>query len=169
MRVPARAIVVLGCAVRCDAAGRLGSSALSRRLGTTAQTYRLSGDPTTVVIVSGGRRWGSVVEADVMKRELALRGVPPYSIVRERCSLTTLDNARFSAAILSRRGIRCARLVTCDWHLPRAVALFAMAGIATDPVPVWDAAATPWTQRALRSLRERFLSWLQGGADRIRP
>lgn len=163
------AIVVLGCAVRCDAGGRLGAGALSRRIRAAARTYERSGSHATVVVVSGGRRWGSIVEADAMKRELVLRGVPPAAIVRERCSLRTLDNAHFSAAILVRRGLTRALLVTCAWHAPRAVRLFAMAGIDAEPVLVDDDAAVPWTRRAWRSAREGFLSWVERPAVRLQP
>lgn len=157
------AIVVLGCPVRLDVGGRLSSSALSRRIGAAASAYEKNGGRGTVVVVSGGRRWGTAVEADVMKRELVLRGVPPQAIVRERCSFRTLDNARFSAAILVRRGLTRALLVTCAWHVPRAVRLFAMAGIETDPLPVRDDGWAPWTRRAWRSAREGLLAWIEGG------
>jgi uncharacterized SAM-binding protein YcdF (DUF218 family) len=163
LQVPAGAIVVLGCPVRLDAGGRLRSSALSRRIGAAARTYEKSGDGGTVVVVSGGRHWGTALEADVMKRELVLRGIPPRAIVRERCSFRTLDNARFSAAILVRRGLTRALLVTCAWHVPRAVLLFAKAGIEADPVPVRDDGWTPWPRKAWRSAREGFLSWIERG------
>jgi uncharacterized SAM-binding protein YcdF (DUF218 family) len=154
------AIVVLGCAVRLDGRGRVGPSALSRRLGEAARIYARVGTPATIVVVSGGRRWGEVVEADAMANELVLSGVPEQAIVRERCSLSTRDNARFTADILRRRGLRSAALVTCAWHVPRARALFTKAGVPTRAVPVPDAERCPLRTRLWRWGRERVLSLL---------
>jgi uncharacterized SAM-binding protein YcdF (DUF218 family) len=101
------------------------------------------------------------VEADVMALELARRGVPAGVIVRERVSLSTRDNARFSAEVLSRRGIVAAAVVTSDWHLPRAVALFRRAGVLAFGVPAPNLAAVRATTRFYRAGRERFLSLLE--------
>ncbi len=161
---PRPAIVVLGCAVRLDARGHLADGALARRVEAAARAYAESGDDSTLVVVSGGRRWGRVlgecVEADVMARELALRGVPPAAIVRERMSLSTRDNARFAAGCLARRGLDAAALVTCTFHLRRAMALFVRAGIQVRPVPAADAGDMGglWPRA-----RERFLTWADLG------
>jgi uncharacterized SAM-binding protein YcdF (DUF218 family) len=154
------AIIVLGCSVLIDPDGRLRDGALARRLDAAATSYAQRGAEHTVVIASGGRHWDGLVEADVMARELAWRGVPQRAIVRERCSLTTRDNASFTAAVLARRGIACAAVVTCEWHLPRAVALFGRAGVRAEGVAASDHAA-PWTKRLWRSGRERLLMWAQ--------
>ncbi len=126
--------MVLGCAVRFDAGGRLARGPLARRVEAAARLYAECADDRTIVIASGGRRWGAAVEADVMARELGLRGVPAFAIVRERSSLSTRDNARFVAAVLGRRAMSTAALVTCSWHLPRSLALFARAGVDVMPV-----------------------------------
>lgn len=104
-----------------------------------------------------------------MKRELIRLGVPAGAIVRERCSLTTLDNARFSADILRRRRLRRVLLVTCAWHVPRAVRLFAMAGIEAEPVPVCESPSAPLMRRVWRSTREGFLSWVERRVGSVRP
>src|SRR5260370_33800172 len=77
---------------------KLAPGTLARRIEAAAALYRRVADQNTLVIASGGRRWGGVVEADVIARELARQGVPVNAIVRERCSLSTRDNARFAAA-----------------------------------------------------------------------
>ena len=151
------AIVVLGCRVRLDAAERLSPSALARRVEMGARTYLQRGDARTVIVVSGGRRWGDEVEADAMARELTLRGVPAGAIVRERCSLSTRENARFAAELLGRRGARGAVLVTCPWHMARAVALFSRAGVAVEAVAAAGVDA-PWPSRAWRWGVERVLT-----------
>ncbi|MGD0530424.1 MAG: YdcF family protein, partial [Polyangiaceae bacterium] len=153
-----RALVVLGCRVSPGAGGRL-EGALGRRVEAAAAEYARRGEGAGVVVASGGRRWAGVVEADAMARELARRGVPPGVIVRERCSLSTRDNARFAVAALERRGIARATVVTCAWHLPRAVALFRRAGMVVDglPAPPGDA---PWRKRFWRWGRETVLTLL---------
>ncbi|HLK41173.1 MAG TPA: YdcF family protein, partial [Polyangiaceae bacterium] len=154
-------IVVLGCRVRLDGDGAdavLLAGALSRRLDAAAAAYFEARDPETAVVVSGGRRWGHAVEADTMARELRRRGVPAGVIVRERCSLSTSDNARFTAALLARRGLRRAALVTCAWHMPRALAHFRRAGIEVAPLPSFGGPGGI-ASRVWQWGRERLLTW----------
>jgi len=151
------AIVVLGCRVRLDADERLSPSALARRVEMGARTYLRRADRRTVIVVSGGRRWGDDVEADAMARELALYGVPERAIVRERCSFSTRENARFTADVLGRRGARQAALVTCPWHMARAVAFFSHVGLAVEPVAATRGLA-PWPSRVWRWGVERVLT-----------
>jgi uncharacterized SAM-binding protein YcdF (DUF218 family) len=149
--------------VRLDETGRLVPGALARRVEMGARTYlahieAMDGDPAAAFVVcSGGKRWADGVEADAMARELMLAGVPEEAIVRERCSLTTRENARYTAAVLGRRGLQRATVVTCSWHLRRAAAFFADAGLTVDPVAARDGAPPRWPSRVWRWGRERFL------------
>ena len=95
-----------------------------------------------------------------MARELLLRGVPERAIVRERCSFSTRENARFTAEVLRRRGTDAAAVVTCAWHLPRAVALFSRAGVVAEPVEATGAEDLPWHARLWRWGLERVLIWV---------
>jgi uncharacterized SAM-binding protein YcdF (DUF218 family) len=151
-----RAIVVLGCRVRLGADARLSPGALARRVEMGARTYLRRNDASLVIVVSGGRRWGNDVEADVMAGELSRLGVPEAAIVRERCSLSTRENARFTADVLTRRSIDGVTLVTCPWHMERAVRCFARAGIVVEPVAA-PAVDVPWPSRAVRWGLERVL------------
>ena len=163
------AIVVLGCRVRLDTEGRLREGPLLRRVTAAATAYFHAQDERhgpararTIVVASGGRRWSDQVEADVMARELARRGVPRGSIVRERLSMSTRENARFVAETLERRGVDARRgvtCVTCEWHLPRALLLFAAAGITARGLPVPDPERR-WGRRLLRWGKERALTCL---------
>jgi uncharacterized SAM-binding protein YcdF (DUF218 family) len=50
-------------------------------------------------------------------------------------SRTTLENARFSAAILQAQNIHTVYLVTHAAHMPRALAAFEQAGVHVIPAP----------------------------------
>jgi cyclophilin family peptidyl-prolyl cis-trans isomerase len=151
--------VVLGCRVRLDEAGRL-TGALARRLSAGERAFRARAAPDAIVVVSGGRRWTLDVEADRMALEIERLGVDPRAIVRERCSLSTRDNATFSAALLARRGIRRAGVVTCPWHMPRALSLFARAGVEATPIPAEDGPRPAGPARFWRWGREWVLMLL---------
>jgi uncharacterized SAM-binding protein YcdF (DUF218 family) len=114
-----------------------------------------------LVVATGGRAWGGLVEADGMADELLRQGVPPDRIVRERLSLSTRDNARYTAAQLKKRGIERAIVVTCAWHLPRATALFRRQGLKVEGVGAVDVGASLAT-RVYRWGRERVAARLDG-------
>jgi len=153
------AFVVLGCRVSLDAQGRL-QGALGRRARAAAEAYRQRSDAHAVIIASGGRRWSNLIEADALALELTRLDVPARAVVRERCSLSTRDNARFATAALARRGIARATVVTCAWHLPRAVALFGREGVEVEGLAV-DPGSAAWSRRLWRWGRERVLAWAQ--------
>src|SRR5262249_29450749 len=95
--VRADAIVVLGC--RILPSGHPTAPA-ARRAAAAAGAYHRGVAPW--IIASGGRRWGNHVEARVFRRELEKAGVPEGAVIEELCSLSTYENAIFSAAILRR-------------------------------------------------------------------
>lgn len=66
-------------------------------------------------------------------------GVAEEAIVRERHSLDTHQNALHAARILGARGVTDVVVVTCSWHLRRAVRSFERAGLHV----VGTAGATP--------------------------
>ena len=122
-----------------------------------------AGQGDLLVVASGGRLWRGVAEADGLARELARLGVPDAAIVRERLSLSTRDNARYTAEVLRKRRIESVLLVTCAWHLPRARALFEREGLAVEPVGAEDPSAS-LVSRAYRWARERVAARLDGVA-----
>jgi uncharacterized SAM-binding protein YcdF (DUF218 family) len=126
----ADAIVVLGC--RIEPGGRPSPPA-ARRAAAGAGAFLAGVAPR--IIVSGGRRWGACSEARVLQRTLVLAGVPAAAIIEELFSLSTQENAIFSAAILARFGARRAAVVTCPWHMARALADFRAAGVDAQPFP----------------------------------
>src|SRR5207244_12650825 len=63
-------------------------------------------------------------------------------------------NARGVAALLRGRELRRLGLVTCDFHMSRALCLFQRAGLSPIPVPA-QSPARCWPGQLLRSVRER--------------
>ncbi|MGH7282978.1 MAG: YdcF family protein [Polyangiaceae bacterium] len=123
-------LVILGC--------RSGRG----RTELGAKTFHARRSEFSCVIASGGRAWPArddrsvEVEADVIASDLIARGVPAQIVVRERCSHSTRENARYCAMLLARRGIDRATLVTADWHVPRALLNFRREGLVVDAVGV---------------------------------
>ncbi|MFP6685596.1 MAG: YdcF family protein, partial [Polyangiaceae bacterium] len=107
MLVLADAIVVLGCLVRPHGEP---SPVLRRRLALANQAY--SGGLASRIVVSGGRRHGGHLEADVMRSRLLQEGIPEMAILVESRSMTTLENAYYSAQLLRRHGLQRVMIAT---------------------------------------------------------
>jgi uncharacterized SAM-binding protein YcdF (DUF218 family) len=147
----ADAIVVLGC--RVLPSGR-PTAAAALRAAAAAEAFRAGA--ALRVVVSGGRRWGRQIEARVLREELARAGVPREAVLEELVSLSTRENAERTAELLRRRGAAAVLVVTCDWHLPRALACFERAGLRASGWPAPSPAASLGT-RARRTLHEVFV------------
>ncbi|HJU19022.1 MAG TPA: YdcF family protein [Stellaceae bacterium] len=145
-RVPADAIVVLGCRLRADGSA---SPALARRVARGIALYRHGAAP--FLVLSGGGT-GAVPEAEIMRRLACDAGVPEAALIVEPRSRNTLENARETARLLSARGLRSVLLVSDRVHLPRAALLFRLAGLA---VGGWAATPPPALSREVKAgLRE---------------
>jgi len=162
----ADAIAVLGC--RVLPSGR-PTPAAARRAAAAAEAFHAG--VASWVVASGGRRHGGQIEARVLRHELQRAGVPSAAIVEELASFTTRENAGYVAEILRRRGGRRVAVVTCDWHMPRALANFRRAGI--DPVG-WPARAPAqglWVRASrlvhelVGSLLDRLAGPMDGGSS----
>lgn len=148
------ALVVLGCKVGPD--GELSGPSL-RRVERAAKAY--SDGQAQLLVVSGGRRWGRKAEAEAMRDGLMALGVPRAHIAVELASLSTQENARFTAPQLAQRGVKRIGLVSCEWHLPRAQKLFEHHGLSVTLVPTPAPSRGPM-QTIYRRVRERVASWL---------
>lgn len=146
--------MLLGCRV---GKGDWLSAAAERRVERAARAFHEGLAP--LVVASGGRRWDGVSEAEVLAHALERRGVPAAAIVPELLSLSTAENAYFSAELLRQRGITRVGVVSCDWHLPRALACFARAGLDATGIAA-PAPPVALTRHAWRSLRETLGLWL---------
>jgi uncharacterized SAM-binding protein YcdF (DUF218 family) len=156
----ADAIVVLGC--RIAPSGRPAAPA-ARRAATAASAFLAGVAPR--IVVSGGRRWGSQIEARALRRAIEGAGVPAGAVVEELCSLSTYENAIFSAAVLARLGARRAAVVTCPWHMARALRNFRAAGVEALPYPT-GVAEIPRVRRVYIEVREIVCSHLDARAMR---
>jgi uncharacterized SAM-binding protein YcdF (DUF218 family) len=145
--MPPDALVVLGCRVRQDGQP---CAALERRVALAAELYR-SGVSRNVVM-SGGRAWHGVVEADAMLASWIARGLPREAVTLERSSLTTRGNAHCCAELLRGQGWREVAVVTCDFHLARAKRHFRATGL--DVVGYAAHVERPLSRRVLLFLRE---------------
>jgi uncharacterized SAM-binding protein YcdF (DUF218 family) len=134
---PAQAIVVLGGSIRGPRPPQrlypdLGASA--DRLWHAARLHR--GGKAPLLVLSGGTRHeGEVPEAEAMRQFLVELGVPAGAMALEPASVTTAENAAFSARLLRQRGIQQVLLVTSALHMRRASALFEREGIRVIPAP----------------------------------
>ncbi|HEY4370820.1 MAG TPA: YdcF family protein [Burkholderiales bacterium] len=163
-RVPAssaqpQAIVVLGGGrgLAFDEHGKVieGEAAGStlERLLTGARLQRLTGLP---LLVTGGKPDGfDPPEGIVMRDALVGEFKVPVRWV-EAASRNTVENARFSAPLLQAAGVKTIFLVTSDFHMRRARALFENQGFAVVPVPAL--AALSADGRPLASFGRPF-SW----------
>ena len=79
------------------------------------------------IVMSGGVFRDGECEADRMKEQALLLGVPEDAILLDRLSLTTADNMLGSLLELSRtvglKDIHSVIIVTADFHMPRALLL----------------------------------------------
>lgn len=160
------AIVVLGC--RVEASGEL-SATLARRAAWAAVAHEAK--LARWVIPSGGRRWGEHVEAEQLAAFLERRGVPSADILPELYSLTTAENAVFSTKILQRAGAKRALVVTCNWHMRRALACFRALGVEALPLPVPTppSSLAAWTLRRAHELFSgRLDAWMIERLERVR-
>lgn len=139
-------LIVLGCQVRGSA-----PSLLLRYRIEAAAAY-LQENPDAVAILSGGRGSGEEIsEAACMYRELVALGVDPARLYREEEAADTLENLRFSMAIMEREGLSGpVALVSNDVHICRAERMAADLGLEAEGL----AARTSWYSRPTYVLRE---------------
>ncbi len=114
---PVDAIVVAGCKVGADGTP---SAALARRCALAARLH--AEVRARRVVVTGGAIGGRPAEADVAA-ELLARTAPQATIVIERRSRNTEENAAFAAALVGRDAD--VLVVTDSYHVLRCARIFA--------------------------------------------
>jgi uncharacterized SAM-binding protein YcdF (DUF218 family) len=137
---PVAAVVVLGGAIDP------GVSAARRQLALNDSAERMvaMGDlarlfPSVPVVFSGGAGSpvdGEVTEAEVVEAHLAEFGLAQDRVRFERRSRNTVENARFTKALLDLKPGDRVLLVTSAFHMPRSMGLFRREGYDVVPYPV---------------------------------
>ncbi|HEX9619797.1 MAG TPA: YdcF family protein [Polyangiaceae bacterium] len=122
------ALVVLGCRPAPSDGGALG-----RRARAAAAAFERGAAPR--IVTSGGRRWSGLAESEHLATLLTEHGVPRAAIECEHWSMSTAENAHFVAEALLSRGERRVGVVTCSWHLQRALACFTRVGFSVQGIP----------------------------------
>lgn len=130
----AEAIVILGAGQRRHMPEYGGPTPNRLALERLRYGARLARNSLLPVLVSGGAPTGRVAEAELMAACLREDfGVVPRWV--ENHSLDTIDNARFSAAILHAENVRRIVLVTHAAHMRRARGEFEAQGLEVIAAP----------------------------------
>ena len=128
-----RWIVVLGGGLASDPrlpANSQISAATLARLVEGVRLYKTL--PGSKLLLSGGRVFNPVPEAEPMARVAVLLGVKPQDIRLESDSLDTAQQAKDIAKMIGQGKLI---LVTSAAHMPRALALFKKQGLEPIPAP----------------------------------
>lgn len=126
---PCDYVIVLGAQVR----GTRVSRALKQRLDRAAEY--LAEHPETTVIVSGGQGSGEdITEAEAMETYLVQAGIDPERIWKEEKSVNTVQNIRFSRAMIEEEN-PVIGVVSNDFHVFRAVHIAKSQGIKAQGLP----------------------------------
>jgi uncharacterized SAM-binding protein YcdF (DUF218 family) len=135
----ADAIVILGGSVASKTPPRLGPELVdsSDRILHAARLYRAGKAP--VVVVSGGRGFGSdptlAPESTEMAELLQEWGVPKDAILAERSSRSTHENGVETKRLLAGKRTLRVLLVTSAIHMKRAILVYRKAGFDVVPSP----------------------------------
>jgi len=171
------AVILLGGVVERSAAS--GEPAYNDNVERLVVTYDLlRTNRARHVIVSGGvldPAVPSLVEAEVLARQLVDWGIAPDRIAVETHSRNTHENAVESRRIALDRGWTRLVVVTSAFHMSRALGCFRAVGLAVDTLPVDYRAYDPasfsgsWLPRAAYLERSTMAvrEWLGHGVYRL--
>ena len=125
---PCRTVIVLGCQVRKTAPSLL----LQYRVQAAADY--LTAHPDAVAVLSGGQGSGEEIsEAECMYRLLVQMGIDPARLYREEASRDTVENLRFSMALMAQAGMEGpAVIVSNDFHICRALTIAEKLGLEAE-------------------------------------
>ena len=126
-KVEADYLIGLGCQVN----GTVPSRMLRQRLDA-ALDY-LNTYPDSIAIVSGGMGSGeAITEAECKHSYLTARGIAPERILPEDQATSTMENLRFSLALMDSGSVA---IVSNEFHLYRAGQMAAMLGLEAELIP----------------------------------
>ena len=105
--------------------GRGGGEFFSGRVNLAVELWQAKRAPR--IFVSGN------VDAPSMLGQLQEKGIPKQVLDGENCSLTTAENAAFTAAILQPQGFQKIILITDEPHMLRSMLVFRAFGLTVIP------------------------------------
>ncbi|UTV30359.1 YdcF family protein [Photobacterium atrarenae] len=133
------ALITLGYKLQPD--GTLARP-LRSRLNLTKKLSLLY--PTSAIVVTGGAPQQGHTEAQRMKQWLIENDVDGQRIIEEGLATSTIDNARFSLALLHQHGIRQATVISHAAHVQRSQLLFQLLQLdSNQPTITVDHCALP--------------------------
>lgn len=146
--------IVLGAAVWGDEpspvfAGRLDEAVRLIDTGTVDQ----------VIVTGGVGAAGGLSEAEVGKRYLVSRGVPPGVILEENRSRRTFDNLKNAKELLERDGLESCMVVSDPLHMHRAIVMARKLGLDAEPRPTSSSAYRGLGSRLNFLAREVWFLW----------
>lgn len=145
-------IIVLGAKLHPD-----GSMKETLRLRCDKAFEVWLQDTSRRIIVCGGQMPGEPrPHSEAMRDYLLEKGVPGAGLLVENISQYTVQNFENARKLLEEHGLRCAAVVTSDYHLTRALWIARSMGLN-----VWGVAA-PSPSRFRARLKTRFretISW----------
>lgn len=124
------AIIIFGAAI--TSRGR-PSEVLRARIMQGLTLYRKG--YAANFILTGGVGWGPPAESVVMRKILTKEGVPAENISLETRSRSTLEQVRFAARTMQRRGWKRALLVSDPLHMFRLKLFFSESGLRVFAAP----------------------------------
>lgn len=112
------AIIVLGAQVYSD-----GEPSLQLTLRLEAALAEYLKNPVPIVTCGGQGPNEPRPEGDVMRDWLVANGADPEDVLADDTSVSTRGNIRNAVALLKEYSPDSVRIVTSDYHLPRALAI----------------------------------------------
>lgn len=150
---PVDAIVVLGAPLRPD--GQL-SLAGRERVYEGVRCYQEKIAP--LLVFTGGAAH-SAAEAPVMALRAHELGVPKEAILVEDRSVTTAENAKFTAELLRSHGVESVWIVSQPFHLRRGRRLFRKQGLTARAKPRKDSVQYLYPNLAWRWVAREYVAW----------
>ena len=160
MVVANKVIICLGCSFTKPSNVR----AMEFRIQKAVELY-LAGKAEKIIFSGGNYSRKDLSEAKYMSDLAVKLGVPKRDIILEEKSIETLENAKFSKAIIDKKSFDSAIIVSSPWHLPRVKFLFekSMANkklefvAAQDKIGWWNKIKEYWREFwALKKLKKEL-------------
>jgi len=150
-------LIVLGAGVN----GSVPSLSMVNRLNA-ARDY-LNAHPDCVAVVSGGMGPGeTVTEAEAMTRWLLAEGIAPERVIEEDRAASTLENLRFSLALIPDWQEKRIAVCSSEYHLCRAQRMGRALGVELSGVPARTTLPVLRVNYFVREAAGMWYLWLFG-------